>query len=152
MAITPQEFERKLKGAANEFARAFNNAPFVAITEVDGAIQQRIFTEGKAADGTSIGKYKEGKYKEKRSAAGRRVDTVDLEFTGDLRRSITQGKEDDKAILRINNSDEQEIAGFLTEKYNKPIFEPSEKERKEAKELMISYVQDEIRKIVASWR
>lgn len=184
MSLTPEEFEQKLKNSANEFARAFNNAPFLAISDFNGVMQQRIFGNGKAADGTQIGTYDdkkkqtfltkkakpsltkkqsarltklEGKgesltYKELRELKGLQTAYVDLQFTGDLRQSITEGTENNRAILRINNSEEQEIAGFLTEKYKKPIFQPSEQERKEAKELMILFIQDEIKKIIATWR
>lgn len=49
----------------------------------------RIHNDGQSVRGTNIGKYKKGRYKEKRIENGRRVDKVDLSMTGKLSKELT---------------------------------------------------------------
>lgn len=179
--MSPEQFEEKLKSSVPQFAEVFNNAPFVSIVDVEGALKHRIFNEGLDSNDSKIGDYDDTKkqtfltglakprltkkanskikksgdsltYKELRQAAGLQVAYVDLQFNGDLKNSIVTGTEGGKATLNFNNQKELEIANFLTTKYKKPIFEATEKEREAAKEKMLGFIREETQKIIAQWR
>jgi hypothetical protein len=49
----------------------------------------RIHNEGKAVDGTEIGQYKEGAYKNKRDKLGKRIDRKNYSFTGQLSKEFS---------------------------------------------------------------
>jgi hypothetical protein len=88
-----------------------------------GSNTRRIHNEAKAVDGSDIGDYADGPYKKRRQGKDKRVDKVDLSFSGKLSKEF--------ALEAINQS---EIGiGFLTpyganlhdileEKYNKKIW------------------------------
>lgn len=66
----------------------FGDALIFGIDVGVGLLQQRIFNNGKAADGTALGDYKSKYYKAKRAKAGRQIGYKDLEMTGSLRSGI----------------------------------------------------------------
>lgn len=188
--MTPEQFEEKLKSSIPQIAEVFNNAPFVSIVDVEGALKQRIFNQGLDSNDSKIGNYDDTKkqtfltglakprltekaskkiqkaeflstqkngriagitYKKLRELNNLQTAFVDFQFTGDLKKSIVTGKEGDKATLNFNNENELKIANFLTTKYKKPIFQPTEIEKQEAKDKMLSYIREETQNIIATW-
>ena len=109
----------------------------VACSSVLGVLLQRIFNKGEAADGGLIGptlsSNRFGAYSEKygrlRESKGRRVDKVDLQFSGSLFESIQIGTSGGKQVIGITSAEQTQIAE-KQEKVNfkKPIFRATESE------------------------
>jgi hypothetical protein len=101
-----------------------NGAP--RISHVSGKlgealVKRRIFNRGIAADGTQIGKYSKW-WTKVRKKKKRQTKYVDLQFTGDLFRSIELGMKGEKAILGITNFDKARVAKEMEKLFGKPIF------------------------------
>ena len=123
---------------------------------VKGQMARRIFNEGKATDNGLIGAYTIP-YKKKRNETGFRIDKVDLELTGTLRRSLIVGVGDGRTQLGIAEQREPKISfkgGKLTvkgtsnfgttenaitqeENFNKEIFAPSKEELERGEKTVI---------------
>lgn len=119
----------------------------VTFNTVKGQLTRRIFNQGLATDGSRIGNYAPST-KEQRNEAGRRIDTVDLEMTGTLRRSLVVGTSEGKVSLGMAEQPEPKITvsggrlrvtgtsdfsttenAIVQEKnFNKEIFAPSKEE------------------------
>ena len=142
-----------------------------------GLSTRRIFNEGKASEGSQIGQYEDTKkqtfltkkakpsfnkrqlkslektgeeltYKELRKASGLQTDFVDLQFTGALFENISSGKTSEGAVIGHRNAEEAKIAGYMTKKYGKPIFPPTEEEQARAKQLMRDYVVEKMKETI----
>lgn len=146
--MSPEEYEKGLERLKDELALIIIDAPIVQSQDLVGKVAYRIFTLGKASDGTDIGRYKPGRYIAKRNEAGRRIDKVDLSFKQDLEKSIVSGIVDDGAAYGYNNQKEANIGNYQEERYNKPIFSPSEQEQEETKQLMVDYIIERLQKSV----
>jgi hypothetical protein len=96
----------------------------------------RIHNDGEAVDGTKIGDYATGSYKTKRQEKGKRIDKVDLSFTGKLSKEFS--------FAAVSKSEVG--VGFLTdyggnlhealeEKYNKKIWGVTQEDERVAEEL-----------------
>ncbi len=111
---------------------SFADALIGAVNAGNGLMQQRIFTLNEDVLGESFGAYIGRKsktklnitgskrsraiagldltpYQKKRAAAGRQIIKKDLEFTGNLRRSIVTAVESEKAAVIEFNNDEAAI-------------------------------------------
>lgn len=95
----------------------------------------RVFNKGLTAKETSIGRYSEA-YAEVRKQYGLQTTYVDLTFTTDLFRSIVQ----DKNTVIFKNEYGQDISAENERIFKKKIFEPSDKEREIAIEVMTKEV------------
>lgn len=144
------EYEKKLGQLSEELKGIIIDAPIVQSQDLLGKILTRVFNNGKDSNGNPIGQYagadskSKGRYKAKRNAAGRRIDTVDLQFTGSLEESIKNGIVEDGAVIGFNNEKEAKIGRYNEERYGKDIFEPSESEQTDTKELMVNYVREQL--------
>lgn len=129
--ILPDKIEKlKQKFEQGNFADALVGA----VNTGNGLLQQRIFTLNQDVLGNSFGPYigkktkakaaasasKKNKaiaalpltsYQRKRAAAGRQILRKDLEFTGNLRRSIVTAVQNEKAaVIEFNNDEAAMIA------------------------------------------
>lgn len=148
---TPKEISEAVDRSIPQIQKALQGYSYLVVSDVEGAMKQRIFNQGKTEEETSIGKYKEGYYKRKREKFGRQTEYVDLEFKGDLRRSIVKGTKNGKIVIGFNNDNSAEIAEGLEERYNTTIFAASEQEAKNAAAIGEKYMIDQLTKIVQSW-
>lgn len=85
-----------------------NQIRTVVINTVKSKLVRRIFNDGIATDDAPIGKY-ETSTKKFRNSIGRRIDKVDLEVTGILRKSIQTGIYDGRTVLGIVGNKEPKI-------------------------------------------
>lgn len=102
----------------------------IAAKDAEGILKQRVFSKAQAADGSSLGGYKSKAHIKKRKSKGNQTSKKDLEFTGDLRRSITTAgrKNNSEAVLGFDNKDKFEIAEHQETYLKKDIFTLSTKE------------------------
>lgn len=145
--MTSAEYSKRLDLLKENIARIIQQAPYLKAQDLLGLMLYRIFNEGRDSQGAPIGAYKGGKgatYKALRNRKGLRIDTVDLQFTGELFRSIQNGIEGEFGVVGFTNKDRTKVADYLEEKYKKPIFAPTEKEQEQAKTLMLDFVRNEI--------
>lgn len=137
----------------------------VVFNTVKGQHTRRIFNEGAATEGGAIGQY-EPSTKRIRNAAGRRIDKVDLEMTGTLRRAINVGVGDGKVVLGMTEQQEPKIkiekgrvkiAGdsnlstvenaILQEKhFNTEIFAPSKEEIQRGEKTLVKELNIRVKK------
>lgn len=151
MSKTPEQLAAAVEASIPQIEKAIQGYETLIVSDVEGALVQRIFNKGQDEKEQGIGKYKEGYYKRKRAKVGRQVQYVDLEFNGDLRRSIVKGIKADKLVLGFNNTDKAEIAGYLETKYDKPIFAASKNEMQDAIKTGEAYMVQQLTKIVQGW-
>jgi hypothetical protein len=132
------------------------NAEIVANEDALGAISQRIFVDGKNADGTDIGQYagenskSKGRYKAKRNAAGRRIDKVDLQFNGNLFNSLQLGTLNGKPAVGIISPKQADIADHNEKRFG-IVFQATEQEKDNAIELARAFMFDGIKKEMKKW-
>ena len=99
----------------------------IAVSTVFAQHYTRIFVDGKAADGSKIGSYVAGPYKELRAKKGKETSFVDLSFTNAMRKDYKPTKSGTVAI-GFSNTTEAAKADFNEERYGKIIFALSDKE------------------------
>lgn len=105
----------------------------------------RIFNDGKATDGSAIGRYVSD-WKKIRERAGRQIGFVDLQFDGDLKNGIQVGKEGgNNNTLGFTRTKERLKADGHETYRKKKIFKPTKTERK----ILVKSIGEEIRTIVA---
>jgi hypothetical protein len=97
---------------------------------------RRIHNDGQAVDGSEIGDYEDGSYKKKRTKKGRRVDKVDLSFSGKLSKefSIAAISDSDIGIGFITEYGAK-LSEYLEEKYGKKIWGITEEDERVAREI-----------------
>ncbi len=88
----------------------------------------RIFEKGIAADGSKIGSYEDGVYKDKRAKRGRETSFVNLEMTGSMKKDYQPTK---SGIVGygFSNTTEAAKADYNEDRYEKAIFALTEQER-----------------------
>lgn len=148
--MTQEEFNKRFVLLEQELVRIIKDAPLIKSQDLLGLLLGRIFGQGRDSGGSPIGAYKPGRYKAIRNLKGLRIDTVDLQFDGDLFRSINTGIAGEDAVIGFTNLERAKIAGYLEEKYGKVIFPPSDREQEETKTLMVDFIKDELRASVKS--
>lgn len=90
-------------------------------------------------------------YKRLRELKGLQTDFVDLQFNGDLFRSVDKVVKENKGVIAITNKEEAKISAYHEKKYKKDIFVGSDKERMESLETARTYAMDKLRSIFKSW-
>ena len=81
-------------------------------------VQERIHKRGEKADGTKIGKYKEGSHKRERIKRGLPVDTINLVFDQILLQSEAFEVTPSPAVkMVVTNPDRAKILGYLEDRY-----------------------------------
>jgi len=150
----------------------------IAINEGQAEIKLRVFnseTGTKDVDGATLGTYSDNKlplfffedkarrkvnldkkkykhgisYKDWRSLNGLQSKVVDLEFSGDLRRSISTVKINTTTIaVEIRDNENIKKANYLENMFSSSIFEASEKEKNEIMENIRLYISNDIKSIL----
>lgn len=166
------ELEEALKEAIAE-------AELVAILQIEADFKRRIFNEGKATNGSPIGKYNkdfsiiyqggnntlnklakrrvkgfEGQrvnYIELRKKAGRQVAYVDLQFTDKLFNSINKQFYNGHWILAFTDAERLQVARANEFNFKKIIFEPSEEEKKASEEAYMEHIRIKIQELFDKW-
>ena len=137
--MTPDEFKSKIDKAVRDVSSRQSEFLFLGAKLLEGEMKQRIFNDGIGSNGSKIGKYKSKSWITKRSESGRQTNTVDLEFTGDLRNSIKPVKSGpfDVFLVVVNDRDFVKAKG-QEDRRKKEIFTPTSSER----ESVEKYVAD----------
>ncbi len=109
-----------------------------SLMELEAEMKGRIHLDGLKTDGSKIGNYSETfsieiggkyvKYKDYRQSTGRRVDTIDLVYDGNLKDSFTVGIVDDKYVLGFDSTEQFDLANEHTNHYG-AIWKPNDEEK-----------------------
>lgn len=83
---------------------------------------RRIHNEGRAVDGSDIGQYKSKAYEKIRIEKGKRVDKVNLDFTGKLSKEFSLEADSQGIGVGFATSYGADLQEVLEEKYNKKIW------------------------------
>lgn len=103
---------------------------------------RRIHNEGKAVDGSDIGSYGNEKYKEKRKDKGKRVDKVNLVFSGKLEKELSfQATSDNEAGVGFLTSYGSDVSEYNEEQFNKKIWGVTSEDEEVAQEIVINRVR-----------
>ena len=106
----------------------------------EGLSKYRIFNEGKASDNNLIGNYRSLSYKKARQARGRQTGYKDLEFEGDLRRSLTVGTNGDDFVFGFATDKARLIGGAQEKQTGKEIFNPTNEEIKKINKQLVNSI------------
>lgn len=122
----------QLKGVEDNVTK-----PFIRAVAADVAASNisRIHNEGKAVDGSQIGDYKSGAYKEKREEKGKETQYVNLSFTGKLSKEFQPEAIDDLNIgVGFISPYGSNLSENLEDKYKKKIWGVTEEDERIAQE------------------
>ena len=84
---------------------------YLALSRVEADMKTRVFNEGKDINEVGLGKYSP-KYAKYRKDNSKQISFKDLEFDGDLRRSIQVGRSGDRTVLGFVRTESRLIAGY----------------------------------------
>lgn len=149
------EFARRFGRIASELQSAKGDWLIETAKRLEGSMKVRIFNEGQNTAEGPIGKYK-SRYWIKKREGRYQTSYVDLEFTGDLRRSIKPLMDGDDAVLAIVDDldykkamGQEEIQGKKKGGNKMEIFTPSDSEIADAQENLDELVERELERIIA---
>ena len=131
----------KLQTLLENGSKAKAEIQFIAIKRIEADMKRRVFNDGKATDGSSLGKYKSRSHIKKRTERGRQTGYKDLDFEGDLRRSLTTGEQGQKAVLGFTTNRQRLIAEGQEKQTGKSIWEPSKSEIDAAGETVVAEIK-----------
>jgi hypothetical protein len=146
--MTPDEFKQNIDKAVR--AASSNQTSFLLLGAklLEGEMKQRIFNDGIGANGSKIGKYKSKSWITKRSENGRQTNTVDLEFTGDLRNSIKPVKSGRDVFLVVVNDRDFAKAKGQEDRRKKEIFTPTSSERESVEKYITDLFMEDFTKFI----
>jgi hypothetical protein len=115
-------------------------------------MRKRIHNKGLNSDGGKIGKYSEDYAKKRRDGlkigketfSGLRTDTVDLEVSGDLRRSLITGRQGKNVVLGITGTLNRKKAEGQEENFGE-IYLPTDEETAAAEKQVIKLIDQDIK-------
>lgn len=157
--------QKDLQAIINVVAQEADGIRTVTFNTVKGQLARRIFNNGTATAGQSIGQY-QPLTKKIREAGGRQTSKVDLEMTGTLRRSVAVGVGEQRVVLGLLEQPEPEIKiengrvkisgtsdfstvenAILQEKhFNTEIFAPSKEEVNRGEKTLIKILNKQVQK------
>jgi len=125
----------------DKIERNSEKASFTALNRINAEMTNRIFTDGKSTDLVPLGQYspKYGKYRRQNN---RQDDYKDLEFNGDLRRSLQVGKSGVKFSLGFATTAQKLIAVYQERQTNKNIFRANKAEINLGVETYLSIINE----------
>ena len=144
MKVTIDQLFDKLDDVFNAIARNKDQIEIPPLLEIEGAMKQRIHTDGIASDGTQIGdKYSRGyeRFKGRKVGQGD-LYPINLQLEGDLIKGYTTGNKGGENVLMFQDTFSRDKAGWNEENYNKPIFKPAPQEIEDGGEIFQSQVRD----------
>lgn len=135
--------EDKIDKIGRAVLKARNRAEIASLKTLEGLMKRRIHNSGLKSDGTKMKPYS-AMWSAVRQGAGKQVAYKDLQFTGDLRRNYTVGKNGKDNALGFLNFRARRKAVDIHEIEGGQVFSPTDGE---VKRLIDSYVQVLIRNI-----
>jgi hypothetical protein len=144
--MTPKQFADKVETIVANVEYDVPNLLLLGGKLLEGEMKQRIFNQGGDANGGKIGKYKSKSWIDKRSENGRQTGMVDLEFTGSLRDSIQVVKSGKDVFLDITNSTDYVKAKGQEARRKKPIFIPTDQERRDVENYLSDLISERVLK------
>lgn len=159
---------KDIEAIINAVTKDADGIRVVVFNTVKGQFTRRIFNEGNKTNGGNIGQYKPLS-KKIRNEAGRRIDKVDLEMTGTLRRSVAVGVGDGRVVMGMMEQKEPEIKvekgrikivgtsdlstvenAILQEKhFNTEIFAPSKEEIDRGEKTLVKELNLRVKKALS---
>jgi hypothetical protein len=146
--MTPDEFKKNIDQAVRAASSNQVTFLFLGAKLLEGEMKQRIFNDGVGSNGSKIGKYKSKSWITKRSENGRQTNTVDLEFTGDLRNSIKPVKSGRDVFLVVVNDRDFAKAKGQEDRRKKEIFTPTSSERESVEKYITDLFMEDFTKFI----
>lgn len=148
MAITLEQFTRRLPSVVRLVNAKIPGFLLVAGKRLEGLQKQRIFNEGTASDGSPIGQYSASYAKFRQNfRSGHQTDYVDLQLTGDLFKNFQVLKSGDDIVLAIPNDKDYLKATSNEDRFKKTIFEPTEGEERDTERDFQNNIEQAVERI-----
>jgi len=153
--IKLKDYPAFLEKANKCIRKVVANSSIVGANLQVGLSKKRIFNDGLGSDNNLItnkkvaqilaedGIYSKG-YSRKRKNRGKQIKKVDLEFDGDLRRSIQVGTYRKNIAVGYVSEEEAKIMEYNEDYRKKAIAGPSVSEIKQVKDRITSYIAKEV--------
>ena len=162
MAVSIKKLEANIKRSLPAIQELVANSHVVSVQDTLGLMLQRIFNRGEDAMGNPIGKYStnpdgsDSSYIKRRQKKGLQTNYIDLQFEGNLFRSVDVGTSNDVPCIGITNSKSADVSEDLEIKLGtgpvpRNIFTPSQSEIDNASRVATDYLIDGLKGIIASW-
>lgn len=145
--MTVEEAARDFGQVADKIPEIIYQSLFAGANEFNAQMQNRVFNLGKDINGNKIGNYSVS-YAAYRRASGKQTAFVDLQYEGDLKRSIVEKRVKGGWEVRFANSTQGDIARENEVRFKiveNTIFAITEQEKKD----MIKATEDEFNSRVA---
>lgn len=133
-----KDFQKQLEGLPGVVDKASREIA----ADLVGSNISRIHNEGKAVDGSDIGEYKEGKYKNKRKETGKRIDKVNLSFDGKLSKEFSFDANGDTVGVGFLTDYGGDLHENLEEKYDKKIWGMTQEDERIAQKIAENKIND----------
>lgn len=156
MAVSPKQLEQRIQASIPRIVDIVEQSQQVVLQETLGQMLQRIFNRGEDAEGNIIGPYSSEAYKQLREDRGLQTTKIDLQFSGDLFRSIDIGTSNNIPVIGITNSKSADISVYQeiakgTGSVPRKIFTPSEQEKDQAVRVATDFIIENLKEIIKSW-
>lgn len=154
-----KEIQKAIDEVANDL-----EIQILALNAVVGVIKNRIHNQGKDSENNQLGKARGStKYsplhKKNRTAKGRQVSKIDLQFTDNLFNSYQVGLSDGKAVIGFrpqrssdfdNSLTNSELAFILEEMFKTDIWKPTKEELKLIEDQLVVLVDKRLKKVISN--
>lgn len=127
--ITPEQLQKMIGDLKKAFSEMKGYAEAAGIKTLEGDIKRRVFNKGQGTD-KPLGPYKSKAYKKIRTDRGNQVGYKDLEFTGDMRKTLVMGESEGHAALGFTLRLSAKKADWQEEQLNMYIWRPNKQEMK----------------------
>lgn len=155
------DFKKQLQNIKENIAEIHNLAVDKVLINYEGVLKQRIFNDSGAenSNGGKLGAYKSESYKKKRASLGRSSGNINLNFSGELERSIKLVNiEDDRALVvtSVNyvaskfyskpSATTEDVSNYIDKNFNK-VFEPTKEELEDNNRQLDKIIEEEFNKL-----
>lgn len=140
-------FEKGLGSNGNKIGNYSTDAIYVK-SPFPQVTNSRLNKIGKTGKSTKSTTYLKGGYKEFRDRTGRQTQTVDLNLTGSLFKSVTLGRYKDGVVIFFNQKGSIAKAKGNEDRFGKDIFSPTKEEKQQAIESITREVNNLVKTIL----
>jgi hypothetical protein len=155
------DFKKRLENIKNAIADIHNIAVDKVLINYEGVLKQRVFADSGAENskGGKLGLYKSKYYREHRMELGRSGNPINLNFSGELERSIKLVNiEDDRALVvtRVDyvpsrfyskpSSNTDDVSNYIDRRFNE-VFEPTKEEIDDNNKQLDRIIEEEFNKL-----
>lgn len=153
--MTQEEFAYLLQQLAVEFPVKADDIMLVGMKDMEGRIKKRVFNDHRDSANTSLGRYTSKSWKSQRKKKGLQIRVVDLQYSGEMKNSLTTIQDGNDSYLYFNEDKQfgkaegqEKINGRKKGKGTAEIWTPTDDEDKKVEEYILEITDIEVNKIL----